>query len=201
MPAPKKVDWVQAQKDYLSDITTTYKMIAEKFGVSERIVEKRASVEGWVESRKNIGREVIIQAKGEIVDRNAETNDRHSRLYRNMQSTAGNLLLIANNTIARKIEEKGVENLTVYEEGIISTSRLKFLFEALKVAIDGERVTVGLPTSVERKEMTGKDGSDLFAKVDTQKLYDLMEATVNALAEGEGEQPHGPSDSSGESSS
>lgn len=185
MAAPAKIDWIEAQIYYLADNTRSYKDVAQKFGVSSTAVEQRAAKEHWVELRNSLGEKTIQKVEAELVDRKAEINERHSRHYRNMQAMAGNLLLIANNTIQKKMAEKGTDNVTIYEEGLISPSRVKFLYEALKIAIDGERVTVGLPTSVERREVTGKDGDDLFQKVEPKKLYEILDRAVAGLTEGE----------------
>lgn len=196
--AASKIDWIEARKYYLRDNTVSYRDVAEKFGVSKKAVETHASVDGWAFLRQSLGERSIQRVEAEIVDKNTEINEKHGRHYRNAQALVSNLLIVASNTLKKKIEEKGADNLTIYEEGIITPARLKYLVESMKIAIDGERVTVGLPTSVERKEVTGKDGSDLFAKADTDKLYRLMDSTVKAIAERGSSSTDGASDSSGE---
>ncbi len=37
MPRATKIDWLKAKTAYISDPTVSYKKIAEKFGVSERL--------------------------------------------------------------------------------------------------------------------------------------------------------------------
>lgn len=175
------IDWVQAKKDYLEDGTMSYQKIANKYGVSKKTVENHASVEGWANLRQTLGEVSIQQAEGEIVNRNAEINTKHQKQYADMQVLAVNIIRIASNTMAKAAREKGLENLSVYEKDFIKPGSLVNLYNALKIAMDGERVTVGLPTSVERKEFTGKDGTDLFAKADPDKIYTLLSGAMDEI--------------------
>lgn len=42
-----KISWSKALIDYLSDETSSYSSIAEKYSVSVQAVKKRAAKEGW----------------------------------------------------------------------------------------------------------------------------------------------------------
>lgn len=179
-----KIDWVQAQKDYLDDPKLSLKDIAIKYGVAENTVQEHSSREKWVASREVTQQNTLIQAGEIIVSRNSQINEKHNKQYTDMQILAINMVRIASNTIQRKAKEKGIENLTVYEKDMISPKALKDLYESLKIAMDGERVTVGLPTSVERKEFTGKDGNDLFAKLEPTEFYAHLERAFTSLDTG-----------------
>lgn len=177
-----KINWTLAKKDYLEDPTMSYRKLADKYGVAKKTVEQHATVEGWPGTRQRLANVTITNVETEIVDRNSQINEKHNKQYVDMQVLAINIVRMANQTMNKAATAKGIENLSIYEKDFISPRGLKDLYESLKIAMDGERVTVGLPTSVERKEFTGKDGSDLFAKADPDAIYDFVAESIAELA-------------------
>ena len=65
--------------------------------------------------------------------------------------------------------------------GMIGQKDRKDLIDAYTVAINGERVTLGLPTSVERKEVTGRNGKDLFIEDNYDEFLGLLAETLTAI--------------------
>jgi hypothetical protein len=179
-----KVDWVQARKDYLADNTLSYADIAKKYDVSKHTVEVHAKRESWVATRQSIGEKSLVKLEGDLVNRNAEVNERHGVAFRNMQQLAGIKLTIAFRQIEKIIADKGLKNMTIYDLKMISQQDIRNLIEAYSAAINGERVTLGLPTSVERKEVTGRDGKELFGDDNYSELVELLANTITALGEG-----------------
>lgn len=183
MATPKRLNWVLPFKDYVSDTRETYKSIAEKYGVAVRTVEARASKEDWVGYRQRIGEKSIIKVEAELVNRNSEINERHATVFRNLQQLAGTKLTIAYRQIERLVKEHGVDNLSIYDHRMISQRDLKDLVEAYTNAINGERVTAGLPTSVERKQVSARGSKDLFIDDNYEEYLSLLAESLTALGE------------------
>ena len=54
-----KVNWRKIKTDYISDLTASYRSLAEKYKISPSLVSKRASEEGWVQARKEYSEKVV----------------------------------------------------------------------------------------------------------------------------------------------
>ncbi len=181
MSLPTKIRWTDAQKDFLSDPTLRYKDIAEKYGVSLTAVKQRGVKEGWHELRSDLSKKTIQQVETKLIDRNSEINERHGTIFRNLQQLAGTKLTIAFRQIERLIKEKGIDNISIYDNKMISQRDLKDLVEAYTGAINGERITVGLPTSIARKEVTTRDRKDLFIDDNYEEYLGLLADSLAAL--------------------
>lgn len=154
-----KIDWISALQDYLSDGFMTYKDIAEKYKVSTTAVEKHASAAGWGELRNKLGEQATNLIIKRLASRKAQANDRHLSNYTTLTSK-----------VMLAIEKLSDES----DPGDIVS-----LAKALKVAQDGERVVLGLPTHV--NAITGKDGDNVWSG-----FADMIKA-AKEVADGQGE--------------
>lgn len=154
-----KIDWISALQDYLSDGFMTYKGIAQKYGVSETAVEKHASAAGWGELRNKLGEQATNLIIKRLATKKAKANDRHLSNYEIITSKIMNAI--------NKLDEDT-------DPGDIMS-----LARALKVAQDGERVVLGLPTSV--NTITGKDGDNVWSG-----FADMIKA-AKGVTDGQGE--------------
>lgn len=149
-----KIDWFEARKQYLSNTTISYKDIAKTFGVSLTTVEKRAKSEGWVELRQELGEKAFNELTEQLVATKTTANDRHLKHYQNLQALANRSIKeMDEGTIL--LDRKGNPLYERLEDGTVKVIRrpinpfeLEKLAKAIKTAIDGERVVLGLPTSV-----------------------------------------------------
>ena len=53
-----QVDWNAIKTEYVTDSSSSYRSLSEKYGVIQRTLERRASNEGWVELRRNFNGDV-----------------------------------------------------------------------------------------------------------------------------------------------
>lgn len=166
--APKKtvpkIDWIAALQDYLTDGFTTYKDIAEKYGVSTTAVEKHAAAHGWVDLRNKLGEKATNLIIKRLATKKAQANDRH----------------LSNYTVLTQKVMLAIDKLSDDSDpgDIVS------LAKALKVAQDGERVVLGLPTHV--NAITGKDGDNVWSG-----FADMFQAAKEVL-DGQGTSPTDP---------
>jgi len=154
-----KIDWISALQDYLSDGFMTYKDIAEKYKVSTTAVEKHAAAAGWGELRNKLGEQATNLIIKRLASKKAQANDRHLSNYTTLTSK-----------VMLAIEKLSDES----DPGDIVS-----LAKALKVAQDGERVVLGLPTHV--NAITGKDGDNVWSG-----FADMIKA-AKEVADGQGE--------------
>jgi len=184
MAAPKTIDWLSARKEYIENRKLSYTDISEKYGVSRTVVGQRAKIEGWIQSRINIDDKTILKVESKLVNRNGEINERHGIIYRNLQQLANTKLTIAYKQIERLIDKEGIDNITIYDQGMISQRDLKDLVEAYTNAINGERVTAGLPTKVEHKQASNRpDKNNLFSDSNTyEEELKLLAETITAIS-------------------
>lgn len=165
-PAAKKtvrkttphIDWVSALQDYLTDGFCTYKDIAEKYKVSVTAVEKHASAAGWVQLRSQLGERATNMIIKRLATKKAKANDRHLSNYESLTAK----VMLAVDKLADDSDPGDIVSLA----------------KALKVAQDGERVVLGLPTSV--NTITGKDGDNVWSG-----FAEMMKAAKEVL-DGEG---------------
>lgn len=188
MARPPKIDWVAARGDYIADPTLTYYDIAEKYNISVKAVKNNGAKDDWKSARQA----VIVRANEKVTEiaatQLAEVNTRHTNTYKNMQALGLAQLNIALRSIQRaqrEAEQTGTE-VGIKDDRILGQQRLKFLFDGLKIAMDGERITLGLPTtvSVSKNELVAKDGEALFEQVDTNALHRTISQAVAALGQG-----------------
>lgn len=155
---PTKIDWSEPLQDYLSDATISLKDLAAKYKVSTRVVEEHAAKEGWGGLRARLGEQATNLMLKRLATKKASANDRHLSNYTTL--TAKVMLSID------KISDES-------DPGDIVS-----LAKALKVAQDGERVVLNLPTSI--NSITGKDGDNVWSG-----FAEMMKAAKEVL-DGEG---------------
>ena len=155
---PTKIDWSEPLQDYLSDATVTLKELAAKYKVSQRVVEEHAAKEGWGGLRSRLGEQATNLMLKRLATKKASANDRH----------------LSNYTVLTQKIMLSIDKISADDDpgDIMSLAR------ALKVAQDGERVVLGLPTSV--NTITGKDGDNVWSG-----FADMMKAAKEVL-DGEG---------------
>lgn len=158
-----KIDWFEARKRYLSDTTIGIREIAKEFGVARTTVERRAKSEGWTELRQELGEKAFNELTEKLVATKVSANDRHLHHYQNLQALANRSIKeMDEGTIL--LDRKGNPLYERLKDGTvrvirrpINTFELEKLAKAVKTAIDGERVILGLPTSV--SALTDNEGN------------------------------------------
>lgn len=157
-----KIDWFEARKRYLSNSTVSYADIADEFGVSKTSVEARARSEGWVELRQELGEKAFNELTEKLVNIKTTANDRHLKHYQNLQAIAN----MSIQDMAERSFERDRKGRIIIIDGKpipkpVNPFELEKLAKALKTSIDGERVVLGLPTSV--SALTDSSGGDVWS--------------------------------------
>ena len=161
MAAPAKIDWFKAREDYLSDSTLSYSDIAKKYGVSLTSVKTRGNNEDWLKLRQSLTEKALSRIQEQLVDEKTKANAKHLTHWQNIQALANNLIMdMANRNYYRNkagnlILDKDDNPIPVP----IDPFALERLVRALKEAINGERVVLGLPTSVSALSSRSEEGN------------------------------------------
>ncbi len=175
-----KVDWLVIRKEYLSDATSSYRTLAKKYGVSTTTLEKRAKSEGWAELRQELGEKAFSDFTQKLLDTKSNAQNRHLTHWQNLQSLANSSIMdMAERNFER--DKNGRLVLDSKKNPIpvpLNPFALEKLAKALKVAIDGERVVLGLPTSV--SALSDPEGNNVWGG-----FAELMKEADKVLAENE----------------
>lgn len=145
-----KIDWVEARNKYLQDSSLSYSDIGKQFGVTKTAVEARGKKEGWVELRQSLGEKAYEKFQKNLLDVKSKAQDRHLQEYQNLQALVNRSMeAISNNNFYT--DKKG--NVIKDAEGKPirippNPFDLEKIAKTLKIAVDGERVVLGLPTTV-----------------------------------------------------
>ena len=178
-----KIDWNKAYEWFMGDASRSYSDVAKEFDVSKRSVEKRATVlDGkggwttWAEKRRELGEIAKKEAEDAYRKSIPAREEQHLALYRNMQLATGvkvNMLVSQGDWL---VNPKTGKKVKVQE---FSARELADAAKALKLSIDGERVILGLSTSVS----TIKPGENEKG----QGWGELLTMAMKRVAEAEGD--------------
>jgi hypothetical protein len=178
-------EWDVIRSEFINSKRLNFKDISKQFNVDYNDVVTIARKEKWADARKDRitrGTEATVN-KG--MDKVTEVNDRHTITYRNMQALGLAQLNIALNSL-RDAQDKATKEgrtLSHDDKAMMGQQRLKFLYDALKIAMDGERITLGIPTAIaiNKTELSGKDGTPMFERVDKDELSDTIARAIEAI--------------------
>jgi hypothetical protein len=172
-----KVDWLIVRKDYLSDATSSYASLAKKYGVALKTLQDRATREGWSELRQDLSEKAFSDFTQKLLDTKSEAQSRHLQHWQNLQALANKSII----DIAERSYFTDKRGNLVLVEGKpiprpINTFELEKLAKALKIAIDGERVVLGIPTSV--SALSDPEGNSVWSG-----FSDMVKAAEKVLSE------------------
>ena len=172
-----KVDWLVVRKDYLSDATSSYASLAKKYGVALKTLQDRATREGWSELRQDLSEKAFSDFTQKLLDTKSEAQSRHLQHWQNLQALANKSII----DIAERnyFSDKHGNLVLINGKPIpkpINTFELEKLAKALKIAIDGERVVLGIPTSV--SALSDPEGNSVWSG-----FSDMVKAAEKVLSE------------------
>ncbi len=181
---PKNIDWYEARKLYLTDNTLSYEDIAKAFGTSKTAVGNRAKAEDWTNLRQDLHEKAFSKFTEKLLDTKSSANNRHLNHWQNLQALANNSIV---DMAERNFERNKAGHLILLKDKDgelkpiprpINTFELEKLAKTLKIAIDGERVVLGLPTSV--SALSDPEGNSVWGG-----FADLIKEADKVLAENE----------------
>ena len=178
----KNIDWYAVRKDYLQDNTLSYSDLSKKYGVSKSMIGKVATEQEWTTLRQDLNERAFSEFTEKLLDVKSSANNRHLTHWQNLQALANNSIVdMAERNFER--DKSGRLILLKDKDGVpqpiprpINPFELEKLAKAIKVAIDGERVVLGLPTSV--SAISDPEGNSVWGG-----FSDMIKAAEKVLSE------------------
>ncbi len=175
----RKLDPLKAYKFYFDDNTRSYADVAKEFGVATQTIANIAKVEydevingkktkswrTWAEHRQVLIEEQQKKRDAEYRKTAPVRSEQHLLQYRNLQVAVSQKIAVLAREGRVLVDATTGERIKV---GEFQARELADVAKALKLAIDGERVIMGLPTSVSTikpgaDDDTGKGWGELLA--------------------------------------
>ena len=115
--------WRKMRIEYVKG-KTTYKKLAEKYGISESYIRKRASKEGWRKKRNELDTKVEQKVLERVCDARAREFELIAAVNDRMDAVLNNLLEFIGNQPPKKYDDlRGVESLTKAIAQVVETKR------------------------------------------------------------------------------
>ncbi len=146
-PSYIKVDWLEAKSEYLIDRTLTYRDISEKYKVSLKQVKKHGARDNWSEGRQEVSDITTSRIQDSLIQQAENTNLLHLEYYTEAEETIMAYVEILHLQTLKEYDEAEQNESAVRMENLPDPAMILSLCKSLTVAINGERVCLGLPTS------------------------------------------------------
>ena len=118
-----QAEWRKIRVEYLKG-KTTYRALAEKYGISESTIRKRASKEAWRKKRDELGTKVEQKVLARMCDARAEEFLWIARANDRLGEALDNMLNFVNSQPPGKYEDmRGVESLSKAIAQVVQTKR------------------------------------------------------------------------------
>ena len=115
--------WRKMRIEYVKG-NTTYKKLADKYGVTDSYIRKRASKEGWGKKRRKLDTEVEQKVLARVCDARAREFELIAQVNDRMDAVLDNLLQFINDQPPKKYDDlRGVESLTKAIAQVVQTKR------------------------------------------------------------------------------
>lgn len=159
------IDWSIIKTAYVTDPKATHRSLEEQFKVSRSAIAKHAKNEKWAEERQ----EYVKKTESNVI---AAAGEDREEVITALTKKHETLL----NTLSEKIT-KAAENLSMDEW---AAKNLEALAKASKLVIEGERLTVGLPSDV--KGISDPRGDRLGVAIETlhEKAKEVLHGKDNS---------------------
>jgi hypothetical protein len=154
-----KINWQEAYQWFIADARRSYADVAKNFNVSKQSVERNARTTTehgksvtWAKRRQSLGENAQKRTDDEYRKSTPARTEQHLMQYRNLQIIlSAKITLLAQGNMIQSTD----------------AGQLASIAKALKIAIDGERVILGLTTSVSaikpENDDSGKGWGELLA--------------------------------------
>ncbi len=116
-------EWRKIRLEYVKG-KTTYKKLAEKYGVGESTIRKRAAKEGWRKKKNELDTKVEQKAIERMCDARAKEFELIAQVNDQMSDVLNNILAFIKEQPPKKYDQlRGVENLANAIAKVVETKR------------------------------------------------------------------------------
>ena len=122
-PKLTAAQWRKIRIEYVKG-NTTYKKLAEKYGVGESTIRKRASKEGWRKKRNEVDTQVEQKVLERVCDARAQEFALIAQVNDQMDMVLENLLAFVDAQPPKKYDDmRGIESLSKAIAQVVETKR------------------------------------------------------------------------------
>lgn len=177
-----KINWDEAREFYVQNPEVGLRDIAKKYGVSLKTVSNWSKKQDWVGRRKdgNVQKALNLD-KAFGRETPEQTNKRHRKTYLEAQAFIRSNMALASQYIQTMYTESKKTGNKIDKKEMYSAQNLKYMMEALKIALDGERVTREMQTSAPSKTQKEIKTANISAKLDAKQLEALFNVAGDAV--------------------
>lgn len=146
-----KVDWLSAKHYYIENAEVSLRDVADKYGVTLKTVETHSSKEGWVKLRSQVGISATNRVVEQAIDERVGVVNEHAQKFAHIE----NISMAMMNRLAKKLkrlEQTDPDALLDDHRAYMSPQQWNYLVSAFKVATDGRRTALGLPTTITKSD-------------------------------------------------
>lgn len=154
------IDWSIIRTAYITDVKETHRSLEQRYGVARSSIANHAKKEDWASQRQ----EWLKKAESNVLE--AAGEDREEQI-KSITTKHANLLDKLSEKISRATEELSMDEW--------AAKNLESLAKASKLVIEGERLTVGLPSDV--KGLSDPRGDKL--NVTIESLHEKAKEVLN----------------------
>lgn len=152
------IDWKEIKTEYITNSDSSYRKLAEKYGIHEGVITKKAVAEGWYPAKKKYARDLVAKA---VAKQQKEEVNKLAKLQTAASSMADVIDKVFKDTqqfnrhivLDKYIDEDGsmsIENVEkVFEK--VDTRAIKDLTGAIKDLAAVMRDIYDIPTAGERQ--------------------------------------------------
>ena len=151
-----KVDWSKIKAEYITGTDTSYRKLAEKYGIHESVITKRAVAEKWYPAKKKYNSELVAKAiaksQKEEVNRLAKLQTAASSMADVIDKVFKDAQQFNRHTVVNKYIDEGGGMSIENEEKIfdkVDTRAIKDLTGAIKDLAAVMRDIYDIPTAGE----------------------------------------------------
>lgn len=146
-----KVDWLAAKHYYIENAKVSLRDVADKYDVTLKTVETHSSKEAWVKLRASVGISATNKVVEQAVDERVTVVNEHAQKFAHIE----NISLAMMNRLAKRLkrlESIDPDALLDDHKAYMSPQQWNYLVSAFKVATDGRRTALGLPTTITKSD-------------------------------------------------
>lgn len=164
---PTKTEWAIIKSEYLSDERMSLPKIARKWNISESTLKQKSSRDKWGKSKDHLQSKQLDEKIDKVIEKNIDKAEQKNNEHMKIANHAVKLVTLVLNEMVKTYKEK---NKTPIPQD------LRTIVKALQEAVNLERVTVGLPTTVNHTDLTtkGKEITPVQNILQDQKVINLI---------------------------
>lgn len=164
---PTETEWSLIKSEYISSENKSLPEIAKKWNLSINTLRGKSARDKWGKQKDHLLASELDKRVDKIIEKNLDKAEKKNEQHMQIAGNAVKLVTLVLNEMVRVYKEK---------KRTPNTRDLRTAIKALQEAINLERVTYGLPTSVNHTDLTtkGKEITPVQNILQDQRVVNLI---------------------------